>query len=227
MDYLPITYQNRESGSPHNPMPMRDLLKSLLHEELSNHHVVKQEPLKWTQSFQLHHHFHPGEVKVFIKDGKLRLHAKHARGEDEENCDIRESKRSVTLPADIDRSRIHCYSHGHQLVVEAPFLAKGQNEGEEIEIEETDDETADDTSSCFRQDMDLSTFTPDHIRVQRCGPDVIVRADHCLDEDGIKVSRSFHREFKIPPNVSSDKLRCRRNNTGMLMFWAPFQAERK
>lgn len=104
MDYLPITYQNRDSGSPHNPMPMRDLLKSLLHEELSNNHVVKQEPLKWTQSFQLHHHFHPGEVKVFIKDGKLRLHAKHARGEDDENCDIRESKRSVTLPADIDRS---------------------------------------------------------------------------------------------------------------------------
>lgn len=227
MDYLPITHRNQESGSPHNPTPMRDLLKSLLHEELVNNHVVKQEPLKWTQSFQLHHHYHPGEVKVFIKDGVLRLHAKHERGEDEENCDTRESKRCVTLPDNIDRSQLHCFSHGHHLVVEAPFLIKSQQEGKEVAIEESDDKIADDTSLCFRQDMDLSVFSPDNISVQRCDADVIVRADHCLEEDGIKVSRSFHREFKIPPNVSSEKLRCRRNSKGLLMFWAPYKAERK
>lgn len=228
MDYLPITYQRPDSGAPHQPTPMRELLKSLLHEELVNPHLDNQGPLKWTQSFQLHHHYHPGEVKVFIKDGVLRVHAKHVRGEDDENCDIRESKRYVTLPRDIERNKLHCYSHGHQLVVEAPFAIKIEKEnGVEVEIKETDEEETsdDDNSSSFKHEIDLSVFKPDHISVRRFDHDVVIRAEHSQDEDGIKVSRSFHREFKIPSNAVSGEIRCQRNKSGLLIFRAPLAAD--
>lgn len=224
MDYLPVSYQSPVSGTPYNSMPVRDLLKSLLHEELGSHQFVKKEPSKWTHSFQLHHHFHPGEVKVFIKDGILKVHAKHMRGDDEENCDIRESKRSVSVPDDVDRSKLHCHSYGHQLIVEAPLILN--EEGEQIKVEERDDIPEDDNNTdSFRQDIDLSVFKPNHISVQRRGNDVIIRADHKKEENGVKVSRSFHREFKIPLNANPEKICCHRNTKGVLIFQAPLNAE--
>ncbi|XP_061163181.1 uncharacterized protein LOC133172332 [Saccostrea echinata] len=227
MEYLPISYNPPgPETTPHNPTPIRDLLKSLLHEELESHQKVKQEPSKWTKSFQLHHHFHPGEVKVFVKDGILRVHAKHVRGDDDENCDIRESKRCVVVPSDVNRSQLHCYSHGHQVIVEAPLINKNEEEGDQIKVEDTDEiPDENNETSCFRQDIDLSVFKPDHISVQRRGNDVIIRADHCQDEDGIKVSRSFHREFKIPPNADAGKLCCYRDKKGSLVFKASLNAE--
>jgi HSP20 family molecular chaperone IbpA len=202
-------------------------LKSLLHEELGGHQFVKKEPSKWTQSFQLHHHFHPGEVKVFIKDGILKVHAKHVKGDDDENCDIRESKRSVLVPEDVDRSKLHCHSYGHQLIVEAPLVVKcEEEEGEQIQIDETDDIPEDDVKSgSFRQEVDLSVFKPNHISVRRRGNDVIIRAGHKEEENGVKVSRSFHREFKIPLNANPEKICCRRNTKGVLIFQAPLNVE--
>ncbi|XP_062590683.1 uncharacterized protein LOC134252262 [Saccostrea cucullata] len=228
MEYLPITYSPPGPETPHNPTPIRDLLKSLLHEELESHKQTKQKPIKWSKSFQLHHHFHPGEVKVFIKDGILRVHAKHVRGDDDENFDIRESKRCVVVPSDVNRSQLHCYSHGHQVIVEAPLISKdekNEEEGEQVKVEEADEIPDENETSCFRQDIDLSVFKSDHITVRRRENDVTIRADHCQDEDGVKVSRSFHREFKIPPNADAEKLCCYRTKKGSLVFKAPLNAE--
>lgn len=139
MEFLPIYYRPMPPQQQ-TASPFRDLLRHMLHEELNANPNLPQAPAfqqrrrdvpeKWSKTFRLDS-YQPDDVKVVVKDGYVRINAKHVGG-DEDNSDIRESTRTIRIPDGVDQSKIHCFqSSENHYTVEGPMLP---NEDDEMEV---------------------------------------------------------------------------------------------
>ncbi|XP_061176766.1 alpha-crystallin B chain-like [Saccostrea echinata] len=242
MSLLPVYYDY----SPFTPYyasatPIRSLLSSMLNDELGLMPPQGQlaprrrnVPSTWRQTFHLDN-FSPEEVKVNVEDGFVRVHARHVRGDDQ-NGEVRETKRCIKIPDGVDQSKVHCkMMNDNTYCVEAPILANDDEEEMEVEVEnvpaitdgkEKDMQLVESNKKPFETKVDLSVFEPDHITVKRRGNVVSVAADHQREEDGMKVSRSFRREFTVPEGVDYKHIKCVRDPKGHLAVLAP-RADKK
>lgn len=237
MDFLPISFYR--PGYQAQGTPMRDLLSYMLQDELgfpvSTHalqHRKRETPEKWHKSFRLDG-FHPDEVKVSVSDGMVRIKARHERG-DEDNRDVREATRTLKIPAGVDQGKVHCFmDHDNHYVVEAPFIPKEEDQEMELKIEDVpkaitqgdEDMQVAEAGQPFKESLDLSVFEPDHINVKRKGNIISVSADHDKEEDGIRVSRSFRREFTVPEGMDCSQVKVCRDPEGRLTIMAPTRPE--
>jgi HSP20 family molecular chaperone IbpA len=211
--------------------PIRTMLTSMLNDELTmfpQFAATRRRPSKWVQNFHLNN-FGPEEVKVNVADGCVRIHARHVRG-DEDNGEVRETKRCFKIPEGVDQSKLHCkMMNDHTYVIEAPYLRSEDEEEMEVQVDnvpaitqgENEDMQLMESERPYETKLDLSVFEPDHIDVKRRGNVVSVSADHSRDEDGIKVSRSFRREFTVPQGVDYKKIKCVRDPKGYVAIMAP------
>lgn len=236
MDFLPISFYRQ---SPYQTMPMRDLLAYMLQDELGNpqtphalQHRKRETPEKWHKSFRLDG-FHPDEVKVSVSDGQVRIKARHERGDDD-NRDVREATRTLRIPAGVDQSKLHCFmDHDNHYVVEAPFVPREEEQETEIKIQDVpaitqgkeEDMQVAEAGGNFSENLDLSVFEPDHINVKRKGNVISIIADHDREEDGIRVTRSFRREFTVPEDMDCSQVKVCRDPQGHLNIMAPPRGE--
>lgn len=233
MDFLPISfYRPTYAQDPR----LRDLLTHMLHDELGmplTYQPRRREvPEKWHKSFRLDG-FHPDEVKVSVSDGVVRIKARHERGDDD-NKDVREATRTLKIPEGVDQSKIHCFmDHDNHYVVEAPFIPREEEKEMEVKIEDVpaitegskeEDMQVSESSQQFKESLDLSVFEPDHINVKRKGNVVSISADHDREEDGIRVTRSFRREFTVPDDMDCSQVKVCREPEGRLTIMAPAKA---
>ncbi|XP_061163622.1 uncharacterized protein LOC133172687 [Saccostrea echinata] len=234
MDFMPISYRpmsaQQQSGS------FRDLLRHMMHEELTGvpqtqqhpalHHRRREIPEKWSKTIRLDH-YHPDEVKVVVKDGTVRIHAKHLGG-DELNSDVRESTRTIRIPEGVDQSKVHCYmSNENHYTVGGPFLP---DEDEEMEVKLEDVPAITDGSDedmqvaeegPYQENLDLSVFDPRSINITRKKNVVCISAEEATDEDGIKVHRSFRKAFTLPEGVDYKQVKAARGKDGKIAIMAP------
>lgn len=172
--------------------------------------------------------YQPDEVKVVVKEGYVRINAKHVGG-DEDNSDIRESTRTIRIPEGVDQSKIHCFqSSENHYTVEGPMLP---NEDEEMEVKLenvpaiTDGNDVDmqvaEQSRPYQENLDLSVFDPDHINIKRKKNVVSISADHNREENGIRVQRSFRKEFALPNGVDYRQVKAARGADGKVAIMAP------
>jgi HSP20 family molecular chaperone IbpA len=170
-------------------------------------------------------------VKVVVKDGCVRIHAKHVSG-DEFSRDIRESDRTVRIPEGVDQTKIHCYmSSENQYTVEGPVLQSEKENAIEIQLEavpaipysagidDVDMQVAEQRP--FQENLDLSVFDPDHINITRQKNIVSVFANHSCEEDGVQVQRSFRKEFTLPEDVDCKQVKAVRGADGKISIMAP------
>uniref|UniRef100_K1PRX9 Stress-induced protein 1 n=1 Tax=Magallana gigas TaxID=29159 RepID=K1PRX9_MAGGI len=236
MALIPIYYDYRPV-SPFYPTaatPLRDMLSYMLNDELMSTRRPVNVSGKWSHAIQLEN-FKPEEVKVTVDDGCVRIHAHHAVGNDE-NGEVREVKRCVKIPDGVDGSKVNCrFVNDNTYLVEAPLLRNEDDEETELKIESvpaiTDGKKEDmqlvESSKPFETKLDLSVFEPDHITVKRRGNVVSVSADHSREEGGVKVSRSFRREFTVPQGVDFKNIKCVRDPKGHVAIMAPKTPESK
>ncbi|XP_062581204.1 heat shock protein beta-1-like [Saccostrea cucullata] len=234
MDFLPIYY--RPMSAQQQAPAVRDLLRQMLREEMAGmplahqqaavEHRRQQVPEKWSKTIRLDH-YQPDEVKVVVKDGTVRIHAKHLGG-DELNSDVRESTRTIRIPEGVDQSKVHCYmSNENHYTVEGPMLP---NEDDEVDITLEDVPAITDGSEVdtqvkeqgpYQENLDLSVFDPRNINITRKKNIVSVSANESRDEDGIKVHRSFCREFTLPEGVDFKQVKAARGKDGKVAIMAP------
>nr|XP_011453521.2 major egg antigen [Crassostrea gigas] len=233
MSMLPVFYDYSPVSAFYPAMPIRNMLTSMLNDELALLPQVtaaprRNLPAKWSQSFHLDN-YNPDEVKVNVDEGCVRIHARHVRG-DEENGEVRETKRCIKIPEGVDASKVHCKMlNDHTYLVEAPLLRNEDEEEMEVQVESVpaitdgkkDDMQLVESSKPYETKLDLSVFEPDHITVKRRGNLVSVSADHSREEDGVKVSRSFRREFTVPEGVDYKHIKCVRDPKGHVAIMAP------
>nr|XP_022295457.1 major egg antigen-like [Crassostrea virginica] len=234
MSMLPIYYDYGPMSGFYPAMPIRSMLTNMLNDELAMLPLASIEPrrkilpAKWSQSVHMEN-YSPDDVKVNVEDGVVRIHARHVRG-DEENGEVRETKRCIKIPEGVDQSKVHCKMlNDHTYLVEAPLLRREEEEEMEVQVESvpaiTDGKKEDmqlvESSKPYETKLDLSVFEPDHITVKRRGNLVAVSADHSRDENGVKVSRSFRREFTVPEGVDYKHIKCVRDPQGHVAIMAP------
>lgn len=236
MEFLPIYYRPMPPQQQ-TASPFQDLLRHMLHEELNAnpnlhqapalHQRRREVPEQWSKTFRLDS-YQPDEVKVVVKDGYVRINAKHVGG-DEDNSDIRESTRTIRIPEGVDQSKIHCFqSRENHYTVEGPMLP---NEDEEMEVKLenvpaiTDGSDVDmqvaEQSRPYQENLDLSVFDPDHINITRKKNVVSISADHNREENGIRVQRSFRKEFALPNGVDYRQVKAARGADGKVAIMAP------
>ena len=232
MSLIPIYYDYYRPFSPFYPAaatPMRDMLSYMLNDELLQ---SSRRPAnvsgKWSHAIQLEN-FKPENVKVTVDEGCVRIHARHTVG-NEENGEVREVKRCVRIPEGVDASKVNCrFVNDNTYLVEAPLLRNEDDEETELKVESVPAITEGkkeemqlvESSKPYETKLDLSVFEPDHITVKRRGNLVSVSADHSRDENGVKVSRSFRREFTVPEGVDYKHIKCVRDPQGHVAIMAP------
>ncbi|XP_062619371.1 heat shock protein beta-1-like [Saccostrea cucullata] len=235
MDFMPISMYR--PGGYQQATPFRDLLSYMLHDELGmpvgyQQPRRREAPEKWHKSFRMDG-YHPDEVKVAVQDGTVQINARHERG-DEDNRDVRESRRTLRIPQGVDQSKLHCFmDHDNHYVVEAPFLPREEEREVEVKVQDVpaitqgkDEEMqVAETGQAFKENLDLSVFEPDHINVKRKGNVISVSADHDREEDGIRVRRSFCREFTVPEDMDCSQVQVCRDPQGHLTIMAPPREE--
>ena len=240
MDSVPIYYRPMSSQQQQATAgsPFRDLLRHMLHEELNTNpnlhhppalqHRRREAPEKWSKTFRLDNYL-PDEVKVVVKDGCVRVNAKHVGG-DENNSDVRESTRTIRIPEGVDQGKIHCFlSSENHYTVEGPVIPDEDEQELQVPLEGvpaiTDGSDVDmkvaEGSMPYQESLDLSVFDPDHISITRRKNVVSVSADQNSDENGIRVQRSFRKAFTLPEGVDYKQVKAARGADGKVAIMAP------
>lgn len=240
MDFVPIYYRPMSSQQQQATAgsPFRDLLRHMLHEELNTNpnlhhppalqHRRREAPEKWSKTFRLDNYL-PDEVKVVVKDGCVRVNAKHVGG-DENNSDVRESTRTIRIPEGVDQGKIHCFlSSENHYTVEGPVIPDEDEQELQVPLEGvpaiTDGSDVDmkvaEGSRPYQESLDLSVFDPDHISITRRKNVVSVSADQKSDENGIRVQRSFRKAFTLPEGVDYKQVKAARGADGKVAIMAP------
>lgn len=228
MALIPITYDFNPFYPPvYSPAtPFRSLISSVLNDELFG--AARDVPAKWSHVFYLEN-FRPEDVKMTVEDGNVKIHARHVRGDDE-NGEMREVKRCVKIPDGVDQAKLQGrMMNDRTYVVEAPLL---RNETEEVELKvesvpaitdgkEKDMQLVESNKKPFETKLDLSMFDPADVKVKRRGNLVSVSADHESEENGMKISRSYRREFTVPQGVDYKQIKCVRDPKGRVAVMAP------
>lgn len=159
-------------------------------------------------------HYKPEEVSCKVENGKVLVSGKHY-AENEYGYEASEFHRSYNLPEGTDptsvKSRI---SQDGILQVEA---CKQQPKSLALDptlgIDETDD-------SKMSLKFDLTGFKPEEINVRVKGSELMVSAEHKLEEEGHFTHRQFKRRISLPSEVDVNTLASKFGKDGVLTILA-------
>ena len=79
----------------------------------------------------------------------------------------------------------------------------------------------------YRMNISLPSFHPENITVTSDNGTVSIKAKNEYKSDGVHISESFLRSFKLPENVDTEGLKCTRNDDGQLNITAPYRDQQQ
>lgn len=187
--------------------------------------------------------FRADEVAVKVEDRKVKIHAKHAEGED-----LSEVRKTVCLPEDVEADKVETrMTKEGFLVIRAPYnrpetktsggdsssclanlnvrnweemrnLLRGPGITSMHEQLVKDEKTGE---TRFQVSVPVRDYHPEEVTVRQVGDRIVVRAEHKDERDGQLVHRCMQREFTLPQGVDKDRLASRLIDCGTLLVEAP------
>ncbi|XP_028409709.1 heat shock protein beta-1-like isoform X2 [Dendronephthya gigantea] len=158
-------------------------------------------------------HYKPEEVSCKVENGKVLVSGKHY-AENEYGYDASEFHRSYSLPEDTDplsvKSRI---SQDGVLQIEAMKKCKLLSRDPALGVDETDD-----TKLSLK--FNLAGYKPEEVNVRVKGKELMVSAEHKMEEEGHFTHRQFRRRISLPTEVDVNSLISRFGKDGVLSIEA-------
>ena len=159
-------------------------------------------------------HYKPEEVSCKVENGKVLVWGKHY-AENEYGYESSEFHRSYNLPEEVDpltvKSRI---SQDGVLQIEAcKQQPKALTLDPALGIDETDD-----TKMSLK--FNLAGYKPEEVNVRVKGNELMVAAEHKMEEEGHFTHRQFKRRISLPSEVDVNTLVSRFGKDGVLSIEA-------
>ena len=206
MTFPPVRYRNRQylgyQGNQSNAQ-QRQLQRSRSQD--SNKLLIAQLDVS---------HYKPEEVSCKVENGQVLVSGKHY-AENEYGYEASEFHRSYSLPEGTDpmsvKSRI---SQDGVLQIEA---AKQQPKSLTLDPALGVDET-DDTKLSLK--FNLAGYKPEEVNVRVKGNELMVAAEHKMEEEGHFTHRQFKRRISLPTEVDVNTLVSKFGKDGMLSIQA-------
>ena len=159
-------------------------------------------------------HYKPEEVSCKVENGKVLVSGKHY-AENEYGYEASEFHRSYRLPEGTDplsvKSRI---SQDGVLQIEASkYQPKPLAYDPALGIDETDD-----TKMSLK--FNLEGYKPEEVNVRVKGNELMVTAEHKVEEDGHFTHRQFKRQISLPLEVDVNTLVSKFGKDGVLSIQA-------
>lgn len=159
-------------------------------------------------------HYKPEEVSCKVENGKVLVSGKHYQ-ENEYGYEASEFHRSYNLPEGVDpmsvKSRI---SQDGILQIEA---SKQQPKAITLDPALGVDET-DDTKMSLK--FNLAGYKPEEVNVRVKGNELMVAAEHKMEEEGHFTHRQFKRRISLPSEVDVNTLVSKFGKDGVLSIEA-------
>lgn len=159
-------------------------------------------------------HYRPEEVSCKVENGKVLVSGKHY-AENEYGYEASEFHRSYSLPEGVDptsvKSRI---SQDGVLQVEASKQqSKPLTLDQAVGVDETDD-----TKMLLK--FNLAGYKPEEINVRVKGNELVVAAEHKMEEEGHFTHKQFKRRILLPAEVDVNSLVSKFGKDGTLSIQA-------
>ena len=159
-------------------------------------------------------HYKPEEVSCKVENGKVLVSGKHY-AENEYGYEASEFHRSYSLPEGTDplsvKSRI---SQDGVLQIEASkYQPKPLALDPALGVDETDD-----TKMSLK--FNLAGYKPEEVNVRVKGNELMVTAEHKVEEEGHFTHRQFKRQISLPSEVDVNTLVSKFGKDGVLSIQA-------
>lgn len=158
-------------------------------------------------------HYKPEEVSCKVENGKVLVSGKHY-AENEYGYEASEFHRSYSLPEGTDpisvKSRI---SQDGVLQIEATKQPKSLMVDPALGVDETDD-----TKLSLK--FNLAGYKPEEVNVRVKGNELMVAAEHKVEEEGHFTHRQFKRRISLPDEVDVNTLVSKFGKDGVLSIQA-------
>lgn len=159
-------------------------------------------------------HYRPEEVSCKVENGKILVSGKHY-AENEYGYEASEFHRSYSLPEGVDPSSVKSrISQDGILQIEA---SKQQPKLLTLDPAVGVDET-DDTKMLLK--FNLAGYKPEEVNVRVKGNELMVAAEHKMEEEGHFTHRQFKRRISLPAEVDVNSLVSKFGKDGTLSIQA-------
>jgi HSP20 family molecular chaperone IbpA len=156
--------------------------------------------------------FQPQSIKTEVVNGRLIVSAREEQKHDKDgDFEVKEFKKTYTLPENAEINKMASFVAGGQLVVEVPLLVQRKSlPGEDLfpHVVENKDGSRQVNLNCTIP----KGIHPENVHVTCKDRDLIVKAEEKIEKPD-RVSRTYYyKRCTLPENTDFDKLRCHFEN---------------